>query len=52
VSLQKNIEKNLGMASAVANVGGECRFARQGMVERERLEKVVGWLTAVQRNSG
>jgi hypothetical protein len=51
VRVQKNIE-NLGCSDGGANMGEEIRFARQGMVERERLEKAVGWLMAVQRNSG
>lgn len=51
VSVQKNIE-NLRCRDGRANMGEESHFARQGMVERERLEKAVGWLMAVQRNSG
>jgi hypothetical protein len=48
VSFQKNIE-NVG-----CNVGGGergSRLARQRMVEEERIEKTVGWLTAVQQKS-
>jgi hypothetical protein len=49
VSPQKNIEKTWYVALAVAD---ENRFAKQGMVEKERREKAVEWLTAVGQNSG